>query len=103
MLRMIPIVLCGLAFDGPLEFEVLRCGRFRRRWWLTTRRCRSRRADLTLRQIAGVAYNIQGVRVGETTSDIFEAVQEQLGLKLEGKKGTVEVLIVDHAEKASEN
>ena len=22
MLRMIPIVLCGLAFDGPLEFEV---------------------------------------------------------------------------------
>lgn len=40
---------------------------------------------------------------GETTPDLFEAVQEQLGLKLEGKKGSVEVLIVDHAEKASEN
>lgn len=35
--------------------------------------------------------------------DLFEAVQSQLGLKLEGKKGPVEVLIVDHAEKATEN
>jgi uncharacterized protein (TIGR03435 family) len=40
---------------------------------------------------------------GESAPDLFEAVQEQLGLKLEGKKGAVEVLIVDHAEKASEN
>jgi uncharacterized protein (TIGR03435 family) len=35
--------------------------------------------------------------------DLFEAVQDQLGLKLEGKKGPVEVLVVDHAEKATAN
>src|SRR5258706_10138478 len=30
---------------------------------------------------------------------LIAAVQQQLGLKLESKKGTVEILVVDHAEK----
>ena len=34
---------------------------------------------------------------------IFTALQEQLGLKLESQKGQVEILIIDHVEKPSEN
>ncbi len=39
----------------------------------------------------------------DSPPDIFGAVQQQLGLKLESKKSPVEVLVVDHAERASEN
>jgi bla regulator protein BlaR1 len=35
--------------------------------------------------------------------DLFEAVQVQFGLKLVGKKGPAEVLVVDHAERATAN
>ncbi len=46
-------------------------------------------------------------RVDESTSaegpTIFEAVQRQLGLQLEAGKGPVEVIVIDHVEKPSEN
>jgi bla regulator protein blaR1 len=34
---------------------------------------------------------------------IFTAIQEQLGLKLESQKAPVEILVIDHVEKPSEN
>jgi uncharacterized protein (TIGR03435 family) len=40
---------------------------------------------------------------GDATPDLFTAFQQQLGLRLESTKASVEVLVIDHVEKPSEN
>ncbi|MGA3205272.1 MAG: TIGR03435 family protein [Bryobacteraceae bacterium] len=39
----------------------------------------------------------------ESRPSIFSAVQQQLGLRLESRKVAMEILVIDHAEKPSEN
>ena len=39
----------------------------------------------------------------DAAPDIFTAIQEQLGLKLEPARGPVQTIVVDHIEKPSEN
>ena len=39
----------------------------------------------------------------DSTPDVFTAIQEQLGLKLEPAKGPVDVLVIDHIERPKEN
>jgi uncharacterized protein (TIGR03435 family) len=34
---------------------------------------------------------------------VFTAIQEQLGLRLRAQKSPLEILVIDHAEKPSEN
>jgi len=36
---------------------------------------------------------------GQSSPSLFSALQEQLGLKLEQRKGPVELLVIDHLEK----
>ena len=48
------------------------------------------------------ASELSGVRDGSAPS-VFSAVQEQLGLRLESTRSPVDVLVIDRAEKPSEN
>ena len=45
----------------------------------------------------------KGPELDANELSVFTAVQEQLGLKLESQKSMVEVLVIDHIEKPSEN
>lgn len=57
--------------------------------------------DDTMPQFPGPSDN--PAPTAEAGPNIFTAVQEQLGLKLETGKGPVEVIAIDHVDKPSEN
>ena len=61
--------------------------------------------DLQLRWAeAPVNEQVAGGGAGEPAGlSIFTAVKEQLGLRLEPAKAPVEMLVIDHVEKPSEN
>jgi uncharacterized protein (TIGR03435 family) len=44
-----------------------------------------------------------GARAADAAPDLFTALQEQLGLKLEATKAPVDTLVIDHVERPSEN
>jgi uncharacterized protein (TIGR03435 family) len=58
--------------------------------------------DLTLKWTRAMAIPA-ATDTSDAPPDIFTAIQEQLGLKLESTKAPVPVLVVDHAELPAEN
>jgi uncharacterized protein (TIGR03435 family) len=47
--------------------------------------------------------NLNGAPIDTSGPNIFEALRQQLGLRLEAQKGPVEIMVVDHVEKPVEN
>jgi uncharacterized protein (TIGR03435 family) len=59
--------------------------------------------DFTVRYTSDLGQQAPGAGDGTECPSIFTALQEQIGLRLEGQRGPVEVLVIDGAEHASEN
>lgn len=51
----------------------------------------------------GLPPNMPAPQFDPNGPSLFTALQEQLGLKLESQKGPVDILVIDHVEKPSEN
>ena len=63
------------------------------------------RYDFTLRWAAEQLSLVPGTPTAdaEKSPSLFTALREQLGLRLTSTRGPLEVLVIDHAEKPSEN
>jgi hypothetical protein len=63
-------------------------------------------ADALSRRVGSPVTDLTGVSGGDASdvlSALFAALQDQLGVKLEMRKLPVDVLVIDKAEKPSEN
>jgi len=54
-------------------------------------------------QFTGLGVKLPPKPESDADPDLFTAIQQQLGLKLEATKAPAEVLVIDHVEKPSEN
>jgi uncharacterized protein (TIGR03435 family) len=65
--------------------------------------------DFKLTYTANIPLNlpenamINGQPIDTSGPSIFQAVRQQLGLRLDGRKGPVQIIVIDHVEKPSEN
>jgi uncharacterized protein (TIGR03435 family) len=60
-------------------------------------------SDQSLSKVDSEKVDAGGIPPDPSSPSFFSAVKEQLGLKLESKKGQVEILVIDHAEQPSDN
>jgi uncharacterized protein (TIGR03435 family) len=51
----------------------------------------------------GRILSFAGTRFDTSGPSLFTAIEDKLGLQLRAKRGNVETLVVDHAERPSEN
>jgi uncharacterized protein (TIGR03435 family) len=79
---------------------------FDRQWW-TKQGLGSVRYDFAMKWTPDATQQQPGRTEPATDNadapELFTAFQEQLGLKLEFTKAPVEVLVIDHVERPSEN
>lgn len=61
------------------------------------------RLDYTPEQISATPPGVFYPPIDPNGPSLFSAVNEQLGLKLESQKGPVEIVVIDHVERPSEN